>query len=105
MTEEYVKQEKYQKALDYEQLLFFQIERISKFRSNKDYEHYEISIETFIMMLPKVLRDKAMEYKKNNDLTIDSGLVTKWDELWVFINERLEDNNLIFKTSYIKTFF
>ena len=107
MTDEgYTIRDKYQKPVDYEQLLFNQMNRISNNRSAGDLERYIDSIETLIIMLPINLRDKAREYKKENNVTFGISEKNKksYDDLLIFINEHLEKTNLIFRTSYIKTY-
>lgn len=103
---EYDKQEKYQKPVDYEIILGQQMSRISQFRSNKDIEMYEESVDTLLLMLPKKLRDQAIKYKRDNNIeyNVANNGKKKYDDLWVFINDLLEEANIIFKTSYIKTY-
>jgi len=102
----YTVRDKYQKSIDYEQILFNQMNRIAQFRSNKDVDHYEFSIDTLIFMLPHELREKVLEYKHNNNIdynTTKEGVI-RYDDLWRFVNSVLEESNLIFRTSYIKTY-
>ncbi len=106
MEDVYERRNKYQKPVDYEQVLNMQMARIAQFRSNKDMEKYEESVDTLIFMLPSKLRESASEYKKKNDISYDISMQGKaaYDRLWRFINEELEKYNLIFRSSYIKTY-
>lgn len=102
----YTIRDRYQKSIDYEQILFNQMNRIAQFRSNKDVDHYEFSIDTLIFMLPRELRERVMMYKKDEGIvynTTKEGIV-RYDDLWRFVNNVLEESNLIFRTSYIKTY-
>ena len=104
--EGYTIRDKYQKPVDYEQLLFNQMNRIAMARSQSNLENFQSSVNTLVIMLPKELRDKAQAYIKKNK--IGYGLSAKqkqlYDSLWEYINEILEGSNLIFRTSYIKTY-
>ena len=105
-TFEYERQEKYQKPIDYETILGHQMSRIAQYRSNKERELYEESVDTLLIMLPKNLRDKALSFKQQEHIYYDmseAGKI-KYDTLWIQINEALEEHNLIYKTSYLKTY-
>ena len=103
---EYERQEKYQKPIDYETILGHQMSRIAQYRSNKERELYEESVDTLLIMLPKNLRDKGMELKTKENIHYDisENGKKKYDMLWIHINESLEEHNLIYKTSYLKTY-
>ena len=105
-SSEYEKQDKYQKPVDYEQNLLQQMGRIAQYRSNNEFVKYIQGITALIIMLPKDLRTKSFDYKKELGLTyaVTADGIDKYDELWIFINELLEEANLIYRMSYIKTF-
>ena len=98
--------DKFQKAMDYEQVLNMQIARISQYMSSKDIELYEESVDTLILMLPEELRHDALAYKKENNINylLSTEGKKKYDDLWVFVNKLLENHNLIFRTSFTKTY-
>lgn len=100
-------QDFYSKGIDYEGLLNQQTSRISYFRSTKKYEEYFSSVDTLVLMLPKELRGLAMDFKKQNNISYNmssSKGVDLYDRLWDYCNTLLEENNLTFKTRYIKTY-
>jgi hypothetical protein len=105
-TDNYTREYKYQKGIDYEQLLLQQMSRIAQYRSQKKLELYEESIDTFILMLPLELQDKALSYKKEEEITFGISKKQKqsYDDLWRFCNKLLSQANLIYRTSYIKTY-
>lgn len=110
MTEnKYSQKEKYQAAINYENILGMHISSIARYRDENP-KRYISSIETFILMCPKEIRSKG--FNKLTELglrrceyeNITNKKKILFDDLWQFINELLEEKNLIFKTSYIKTF-
>lgn len=102
----YQRQERYKGFINYEGLLNQQINRIAEHLSAKKMELFEISVDTLIYMFPLDLRNKALKYKKEHNIEYDLSLngVQAYVRLWLFCNELLEKNNLIFKSSYIKTY-
>jgi len=99
-------QNRFQHKLDYENIILQQMGRIAQHRSNKDLIHYQASIDTLVIMLPSVLREKVFEYKEDEGIgfSINTEGKTKYDLLWEYINKLLEENNLIFHTKYIKSY-
>jgi len=99
-------QNRFQHKLDYENIILQQMGRIAQHRSNKDLIHYQASIDTLVIMLPSILRDKVLEYKEAEGIgfSIKTEGKIKYDLLWEFINKLLEENNLIFHTKYIKSY-
>jgi len=107
INEGFEQQDFYSKGIDYEGLLNQQTSRISYFRSTKKYEEYFSSVDTLVLMLPKELRRLALDFKKQNNVSYNmssSKGVELYDSLWDYCNTLLEDNNLAFKTRYIKTY-
>jgi len=98
---------KYQKPLKYEEVLTIQLNRIAGFRSNRNWENYEDSIITLGFMLPLELRKLIINYQCDNEINnIDTSRngIKKYDMLWMYINKLLQEENLIFNTTYIKTY-
>ena len=97
---------KFQQKIDYESVLLQQMGRIAQFRSSDSLKSYEISIETLLLMLPKSLREQAQEYREKEGISrsISNAGKHKYDLLWEYINELLEENNLIYHTKYIKSY-
>lgn len=106
---EYKKSSDYKSAIDYENILAGHIANIAMYRE-KNPRMYASSIETLILMCPMEIREKAQ--KRMQKLNIGSGGYTNltkrnlrlYDQLWQFVSELLEQQNLIFKTRYIKTY-
>ena len=102
----YLFKEKYTKALDYESNLSIQMSRIATFRSTQEYRKYFSSVDTLVFMLPSEMRSKALEYKKEYNVSMDvSNMgVERYDNYWMYINGLLEEANLIYRTVYTKTY-
>lgn len=103
---DFQKTSKYQKGVDYEQLLLRQMDRIAQFSSDKRLELYEASVDTLINMFPLSLQKRALEFKSQQGITFGISLEKKesYDRLWRFCNELLQEANLIYRTSYIRTY-
>lgn len=104
--DDYEVRSKFQHKLDYENVILQQMGRIAQYRSSKDIIHYQSSIDTLVIMLPVVLRDKVLAFKKENKISfhINNEGKEKYDLLWEYINQLLEENNLIFHTKYVKSY-
>jgi len=97
------KRDYYKGIIEYEGILSTHITHIAQYR-DRNLKQYASSIETFVLMCPKGIRDKGL--KKLTELGLKrceyEGIATSrmrlYDDLWVFVNELLEDSNLIFKT-------
>ena len=95
---------KFKGELNYELILGKQINRVAMFRDT-NIKQYASSIDTLVIMLAEELRANAR--KKQQKLGISPSVyegmnndkMRLWDELWTFINQDLEDHNLIFKTA------
>lgn len=94
----------YRGVINYEGILSTHINRIASFRDQAP-KKYISSIETFILMCPLVIRNKGL--KKISELGLIRGRynertgednIVKYDTLWMYINELLEKENMIFKT-------
>lgn len=107
MTDDSLRHEQYYRgAINYESILGNQITRVAVFRDT-NIKQYASSIETLIFMCPKAIRNTAI--KKRDELKLSSceydsitpDRMKLYDGLWRFVNEELENRDLIFKT---KTF-
>lgn len=93
----------YRGMLNYEGILGGHIQKLMQYRDT-DPRRYCSSIETLIIHCPRSIRTKA--FKKLEDLglrrgfytTINESKIIIYDDLLIFINELLENANLIFKT-------
>jgi hypothetical protein len=93
----------YRGMLNYEGILGGQITRLMQYRDNNP-KQYCSSIETLIIHCPKAVRRRALKKlkdlglqpRKHSGLNEDKLLI--YDELLMYINEKLEDANLIFRT-------
>lgn len=93
----------YKDSLNYQLILGKQIDRIARFR-DMNLKQYASSIDTLIIMLSKDMRGQAIN--KRNTLGLKAGdydgmniiKQSKYDELWITVNNILENNSLIFKT-------
>lgn len=103
---EFEKQPVYKQQLDYESVLVQQMNRISQALSNKDDEKFYAGVDTLVCILPRDLRERAIEFKNNNKIVYDVSHRGKqlYVDLWQYCNNLLEDSGMIFKTRYIKTF-
>lgn len=106
MTSNYSIREKYTKGLNYEASLIEQLNRISFFHSNGDWDKFEYSVDALSYMIPKDIRDKVLKYKLDNNIKHNTNIEGRNDyiKLWEHINQLLEEANLIFSSSYIKTY-
>lgn len=97
---------RYHNKIDYETILLQQMGRIAQYRSSKELKFYQSSIDTLVYMLPVKLRTQALKYKNDNDIVFNMSSIGlhKYDQLWEYINNLLEENNLIYHTKYIKSY-
>jgi len=99
----------YTNKLDVEGLLLTHMNRIAIYR-DKDMTRYCSSVETHILNCPKKIR--KLGFKKMDDLGLqrcDYSSITRekfilYDDLYVYVNELLEKNQMIWKSKQIKTF-
>lgn len=105
-SSDFERQEKYQKPVDYEQNLLQQMGRIAQYRSNNEFVKYIQGLTALIIMLPKDMREKSLSHKQDLGITFQVNIegIEKYDQLWIFVNELLEEANLIYRMSYIKTY-
>jgi len=95
---------RFKSELNYELILGKQINRCAMYR-DVNIKQYASSIDTLINMLPTELRNNARKKRdklglaKANYDGMTSDKLQLWDELSTFINQDLEDHNLIFRTS------
>jgi len=99
----------YSNKLDVEGLLLTHMNRIAIYRE-KNKTQYCSSIETHILNCPKKIR--TLGFKKLKDLGLERGDYTAitrekfilYDDLYVYVNELLEKNHMIWKQKQVKTF-
>jgi hypothetical protein len=112
MTEQtpgFTRTRRYQEGLSYEAVLTNFLGYIAQWRV-KDPKLYATGVETLILMCPSELYDKGMNKLSELGLTsceyqsINSARMRLYDRLWRFMNECLEHENLIYRTSYVKTY-
>ena len=88
--------------LNYELILSKQINRIAIYRE-VNIKQYASSIDTLIIMLAKDLRREAKKERDRLGLILgdydnmNKDRQRKYDDLWIYVNDLLEDNKLIFK--------
>jgi len=105
-TDEYLG---YHNKLDVEGLLLTHMNRIAIYR-DKNLTQYCSSIETHILMCPKKIRTEGFKKMKELNITrgdysnINRDKLIQYDNLYVFVNELLEKNKMIWKTKQVKTF-
>lgn len=98
-----VKKDYYRGIINYEQILGTHITKMSQYRDS-NLKQYCSSVETYILMCPKGIRDKSMLKLKELGLTrgiyhsVTDERLSLYDDLWIFVNELLESEDLIFKT-------
>jgi len=93
----------YKDNLNYQLILGKQIDRIARFR-DMSLKQYASSIDTLIIMMAKDMRGPAI--KKRNDTGLKPGdydnmnqeKQNRYDELWIYVNNMLEDHGMIFRT-------
>ena len=100
-----IKRDRYKGVVNYEAILGSHINRIATYR-DIDPKKYASSVETFILMCPDDIRQDCIKQiqrlglKKATYDNMNSNKMILYDELWSYVNERLERKaNLIFKTA------
>lgn len=107
--EEYGMEEPFRNTLDIENLLLRHMNRMAIYRDT-DLRRYCSSIETFILICPGKIRGKAFEKLKEIGLirgrytSISEDKLVQYDNLYIFINEQLEKNKMIWKSRSVKVF-
>lgn len=97
------RKEYYRGIINYESILATHISKMAAFRDTQPTK-YCSSVETFILMCPKEIRQKGLDRLSQLGLIRNSykeageDKINKYDELWIYINELLESENMIFKT-------
>jgi hypothetical protein len=95
----------YRGMLNYEAILGGHIQKLMQYRDTDPYQ-YHSGIETLIIHCPKQIRDKAFIMLHSLGLARGDYGSTKgyedrlllYDDLLIYINELLENANLIFRT-------
>ena len=93
----------YRGMLNYEAILGGHIQRLMQYRDT-DPKKYCSSIETLIIHCPKQIRDKAfimmseLHILRGRYSSLNEDRLLIYDDLLIYINEQLEQSNLIFRT-------
>ena len=109
MTDEFFVDDAFKSQLDAESLLLMHMNRIAMYRDT-DMKRYCSSVETLILLCPRNIRDKGLNYMQElkmvrgiyRDLADDKRVT--YDELLIFINEQLEKQHMIWKKKSTKTY-
>ena len=91
----------YKQFIPIEQLLTRHIDRIMEYRSKKDLERYEESIEALIDLLSPESEERVIEYKHENNIIYDISNEgkEKYVQLFRFIKREWANDNIIWKRS------
>ena len=109
MTEDFFIEDAYKGQLDVEGLLLMHMNRIAIYRDT-DIKRYCSGVETFILVCPRNVREKALDYLKSIGLTrghysaVTEEILIKYDDLLIYIHEQLEKQHMIWKKRSVKTF-
>lgn len=109
MTEEVFYDDAFKSQLDAEGLLLMHMNRIAMYRDT-DPKQYCSSVETFIILCPRYVREKGMLKMKEMNITrCDYSNITHdkkiiYDDLLMYINELLEKQKMIWKKRSVRTF-
>ena len=109
MSDDYLYDDAFKSQLDAEALLLMQMNRIAMFRDS-DLKRYCSSVETFILMCPRTIRDKALSRLHELGLirgqykNITEEKLIVYDDLYMYVEELLEKNRMIWKKKNIKTY-
>lgn len=108
MTEDFY-EDAFKTQLDAEALLLMHMNRIAMYRDTND-KQYCSSVETFILLCPRYIREKAIDkiqelgLQRGNYNTVTPEKKIQYDDLLMHINELLEKQKMIWKKRSIKTF-
>jgi len=109
MTESFTRTRRFQEGLSYEQVMTSFMGSIAKWRVY-DPRQYAASVETLILMCPQEITEKGQKRLSELGLMpcdyqhISTGKMQLYDKLWLFMKQLLEKDNLIYRTSYVKTY-
>ena len=109
IDDDFGSEEGFRNTLDIEGLLLRQMNRMAIYR-DKDLKQYCSSVETFILMCPKKIREKAilkiieLGLTRGKYLSVNEEKLVKYDDLSIFVNEQLEKSKMIWKAKKTKVF-
>ena len=110
MDDEILIDDSYKGQVDAEGLLLTHLNRVCQFR-DVSHKQYCSSIETLILVCPRKVRDKALQYMNDNNLqhgdysNITLEKLLAYDRLLMFVNEQLETKEkMIWKKRSIRTY-
>ena len=108
MTDDYI-DDAFKSQLDAEALLLMHMNRIAMYRDT-DIKKYCSSVETFILLCPRYIREKALirihevGLVRGRYQTITENMLITYDDLLMYINELLEKQKMIWKKRSVRTF-
>jgi len=84
-----------------ENLVTNQIDRITKYRTMKDLEHFIEAVESLIDLLSPEAEEMVLKYKNENNIVFNISTKGKNDyiNLFRFIKRQLVNDNIIWKRS------
>lgn len=99
MTSEKIRE--FKQFIPIEQLVTRHIDRIMEYRSKKDVEHFEESVEALIDLLAPESEKVVIEYKKSQGIDYDLSQQGKesYVQLFRFIKREWAKHNIIWKRS------
>lgn len=106
---EYIRQEKTHSSFNIEGIIGGHMAHMAMYRDHNP-RQYASSIETLIVFCPSEVRKLAREKMKELGIrsceytNLSSDQIRKRDALTEYINSLLEERNMIYKASYIKTY-
>lgn len=109
MTEGFKRTRRFQEGLSYEQVMTSFMGSIAQWRVY-DPRQYAAAVETLILMCPQELTEKGQKHLSQIGLRrcdyqhISNDKMRLYDDLWLFMKQLLEKDNLIYRTSYVKTY-
>lgn len=91
----------YKQFIPIEHLVTRQIDRIMEYRSKKQKELYESSVEALVDLLEPYSEELAIEYMKNNNVVYDlsEAGVGRYEKLFRFIKREWAKDNVVWKRS------
>lgn len=109
LGEDFFADESFKNQLDAEGLLGMHMNRVAIFRDS-DIRRYCSSIETLIILCPRVIKSKA--FNKMEELGLQRGIYSSvndarlvlYDDLLIHITELLENDHMIWKKKTVKTY-
>lgn len=95
----------YRNILPIEAIVAGQINRVMEFRSKKQTEFFEESVEGLIDLLPPEIEESILDYKKQNNINFDLSVAGKEKYVMLFreIKKQLSNQNIVWHRSSYAT--